>query len=134
MTDNEIRKALECCGEDGYGCTGCPRLNAEFGATITSCSAGLATNALDLINRQKAEIERFRKNDSENFAKWNELAERTINHYEELFQVAKDAVREKAIKEFAERLKSVVAIHNGDMWSKYEYIDNLVKEMVGDDK
>ena len=38
-----------------------------------------------------------------------------------------------AVKEFAERLKRVVAIHNGDMWSKYEYIDNLVKEMVGDD-
>jgi hypothetical protein len=30
-------------------------------------------------------------------------------------------------------LKSVVAIHNGDMWSKYEYIDNLVKEMGGED-
>lgn len=51
-----------------------------------------------------------------------------------------DKVRAEAIKEFAERLKSVVAIHNGDMWSKYgyidnlvkEYIDNLVKEMVGD--
>ena len=41
--------------------------------------------------------------------------------------------RAEAIKEFAERLKAVVAVHNGDMWSKYEYIDNLVKEMVGDD-
>ena len=121
MTDNEIIRHLEALVEMAK----CSRLNFPH-------------ECLDLINRQQAEIERFRKNDSENFAKWNELAERTINHYEELFQVAKDAVREKAIKEFAERLKNKFVAYSKTNDGLYSYnlsdddIDRLVKEMVGD--
>ena len=121
MTDNEIIRHLEALVEMAK----CSRLNFPH-------------ECLDLINRQQAEIERFRKNDSENFAKWNELAERTINHYEELFQVAKDAVREKAIKEFAERLKHKFVAYSKTTDGLYSYnlsdddIDRLVKEMVGD--
>ncbi len=48
MTDNEIIKALECCEKDD--CDNCPN---DFG----NCYANLAGYALDLINRQKAEIE-----------------------------------------------------------------------------
>lgn len=60
MTDEDIIKALECC----YKCTNaficteskCPL----FGQ---SCLCILSKNALNLINRQKAEIERLRKRD-----------------------------------------------------------------------
>ena len=39
----------------------------------------------------------------------------------------------KAIKDFAERLKRTdLALCGKDIWC--EYIDNLVKEMVGDEK
>jgi chromosome segregation ATPase len=57
MTDNEIIKALECCaGNTEEKCRECP-----FHKLKISCIDGLERNALDLINRQKAEIEELRK-------------------------------------------------------------------------
>ena len=50
MTDNEIIKALECCG--GSNCHECP---------IEGCTDDIFGNALDLINRQKAEIEAYKE-------------------------------------------------------------------------
>ena len=50
MTDNEITKALECCINDD--CDNCPD-------TFGNCEHNAMRNALDLINRQKAEIERL---------------------------------------------------------------------------
>ena len=52
MTDEQIIKALECCKHDD--CDNCPNC---FG----NCESNLATHSLDLINRQKAEIERLEK-------------------------------------------------------------------------
>ena len=53
MTDNEIIKALECCSVNAMGeCKECPLLN-----DFSPCGVTLTTNALDLINRQKAEID-----------------------------------------------------------------------------
>ena len=53
MTDNEIIKALECCKEaTAVGCKKCP-LYEDKGQT---CITILSHSALDLINRQKAEI------------------------------------------------------------------------------
>lgn len=56
MTDNEVIKALECCRdcEDcSYDTTDCP-LGKEL-----NCFTLMAENALDLINRQNAEIKRL---------------------------------------------------------------------------
>ena len=50
MTDNEIIKAMVCCSNDD--CENCPN---DFG----NCYANLNKEALNLINRQKAEIERI---------------------------------------------------------------------------
>ena len=85
MTDNEIIKALKCC--TGYDCENCEALKycdyMQPGA--------LAGAALDLINRQKAEIERLQKNiDGLNIF--------TKNHIK--------VIRLQAIKEFAERLEN----------------------------
>lgn len=55
MTDNEIIKALECCGVSAEGnCRECPLIN-----DYSPCGVTLTANALNLINRQKAEIERL---------------------------------------------------------------------------
>ena len=50
MKDNEIIKALECC-YTYFDCDGCPFEEPCSGLNV------LTENTLDLINRQKAEIE-----------------------------------------------------------------------------
>ncbi len=54
MTDNEIIKALECCCGDN-GCFGCP-YTENHGCRLLR---NPIKDALDLLNRQKAEIERL---------------------------------------------------------------------------
>ncbi len=74
MTDNEIIKALECCpkAEMTVDCKalGCPVyqkkgcgyvLNCDLDSTTDAIIEGLSKDALDLINRQQAEIERLAK-------------------------------------------------------------------------
>lgn len=53
MTDEQIIKALECCGYKN--CKQCPNFSEDI-----ECSEKLIKLALDLINRQKAEIERLK--------------------------------------------------------------------------
>ena len=56
-TDSEIVKALECCASVDNGCsTDCPLYGGD-----DSCFSTLLKPTLDLINRQKAEIERLLK-------------------------------------------------------------------------
>ena len=58
MTDNEIIKALECCGRiKGQDCDTCPLTELQ----LSECTAKVATESLDLINRQKAEIVKLEK-------------------------------------------------------------------------
>ena len=52
LTDSEIVKALECCSGKG-DCRSCPYKNRE------NCTQDLKLETADLINRQKAEIERL---------------------------------------------------------------------------
>lgn len=55
MTDNEIIKALELCfAPDGMACSKCPY--HKFGKL---CKVERSKDSLDLIKRQKAEIERL---------------------------------------------------------------------------
>lgn len=53
MTDDEIVKALDCC--DNCFCDEC-----AYKSKLFHCKEDLCHDALDLINRQKAEIERLR--------------------------------------------------------------------------
>ena len=74
MTDNEIIKALECCTSDKCTCSECSYeykkniKNEEFEVMSNgksydewSCDEWLKCDLLDLINRQKAEIEKLTK-------------------------------------------------------------------------
>lgn len=57
MNDNDIIKALECCKD--RRCDICVRQCNHF-AEESICRLDLIEHALDLINRQKAEIERLK--------------------------------------------------------------------------
>ena len=78
MTDTEIIKALECCAGDGTtkDCYSCSIYE------IDECQCVLPKQALDLINRQKAEIERLKKK--------FELADGTIYDIEDALNRGED--------------------------------------------
>lgn len=112
MTNDEIVKALECCM--GCDCKECPYDgDAEIDAEV--CMGKLIVEALKLVNRQKAEIDRF--------ADIGKM-------YSE--------VRAEAIKEFAGRLKENADVYDDDEYYFHfvttEDIDNLVKEMTEETK
>jgi hypothetical protein len=113
VTDNEIIKALECCLCDE--CEDCPH-DEEI-----ACVENLHQEAIDLINRQKANAEGLTN------------AVKFLN--EQL-----SSAKAEAVKEFAERLKDYY-IKNKRYDRPYAHtmisllfglIDDLVKEMVGE--
>lgn len=111
MTDNEIIKALECCGRES--CLSCPYRDGK-------CHQGnpMIRDARDLINRQQAEIERLQKAHRLNLLIQLDIAEK---------------IKSEAIKEFAERFKRIAGIYQKDTYViGVDEFDNLVKEMVGE--
>jgi hypothetical protein len=60
MTGYEIIKALECCCE-AQNCTLCKYEPTEYRKGSIGCCNELMKNAVDLINRQNAEIERLKR-------------------------------------------------------------------------
>jgi sugar-specific transcriptional regulator TrmB len=146
MTDKEIIRALECHDDLSFNrnaCKRCPILNH------IDCGSKLAGNALDLINRQQAEIadEKAKKVICADVIRHQkEEIERLISNIEAMAQsmptMAK-ADRAEAVKEFAERLKKEISKEIYTYWNDIgggyylaedvlPDIDNLVKEMVGD--
>ena len=132
MTDNEIIKIL-----------------TDYG---TQCKPEVISAAISLINRQKAEIERLRKEVNLVSIQFQDLQERyeeahaeieqwkeEANKYQKLWCIAMDDIeiaQSGAIQEFAERLKekSYKTIRNYGLTKDVVEvcdIDNLVKEMVG---
>ena len=98
FTDEEIIKALECCCKDNYegDCPKCPlQLNGN-------CNVILAEHALDLINRQKAEIESL--NDMLCGKVTSLAASIEIAEAEERYKAYILSLKAEAIKEFADRL------------------------------
>lgn len=105
----------------------------------------IKSDILDLINRQQAEIERL-KNCVKSEDEVMDIAKRTMEPLvkeitREQIDIAVKLAKTEAIKEFAERLKDDSWFT--DLFDRNDYpvravtkedIDNLVKEMVGDDK
>ena len=129
MTDAEIIKALKQCFICGL-CNGCP---LEVDAGGTPCRK-LGREILDLINRQKAEIERL-ETELKAMQSVNRFNKEEIKRLGRLGASATRRLikaRAEAIKEFAERLKpmyKMLCVDEGDWCNE---LDNLVKEMVGD--
>lgn len=118
MTDNEIVKALEICGSNGYACEECLYVGKG------SCRQ-LTLDALALINRLKAEIERLEK------------AIEVVDFMEELREKQLKRAKADAVKEFAERLKKEIderwyydIAGLDDTMCALTDIDNLVKEFT----
>lgn len=88
MNDNDIIKMIEYCFDDDAPCEGCPLYDDRF------CKTEILKSALDLINRQKAEIERLQHIRAE-LSKENEEQDRAIINALHRMKV----VRTEAIKE-----------------------------------
>ena len=121
MTDEDIIKTLECCTQHQYCCPkDCPLYEYDVG----ECDMYLMQRVLDLINRQKAEIERLK----------NERIERIRKLTREVYDREIAQAKIEAIKEFVERLKIFVIPQKADGYTREivlkSNIDNLVKEMT----
>lgn len=129
FTDEQIIKAMRCVIGNGVNCSECEYQKA---LPFPSCRRMCAKNALDLINRQKAEIERLTA---------KILVKDNINDYNTAqLRIAREELRtakSEAIKEFVERVKRTsIGLEIGDD-KKFKMtvvstaaIDNLVKEMT----
>ena len=127
MKDEEIMQALE---SEVYIAE---YVDNDFADIV---SIKLLKNTLDLINRQRAEIERLKEENK----KLNLMVESIDDYMNPLpfktdFDNAIETAKSEAVKEFAERLKKVwfdIGYESPDVDFE-DFIDNLVKEMVGDD-
>lgn len=154
MTDNEIVKALECCGKNPPSCADC---GYKGKCNRRDCYDYLKLDAFDLINRQKAEIEELKISNFQFISDINAYKAEIERLKEEnksltfhlipargsgkssILKIRLDAIKLEAYKEFAERLKTEYA--KGMNWFKKKEsyyvdvgdIDNLLKELVRED-
>ena len=158
MTDNEIIKALECCGIN-QNCKGCYFDTHESGDI---CAREVVKNAFDLINRQQAEIERLKidkallrqdvnADSAEIRALRRKLDDRcwdfcSISGCEgasnDCWKTCPDSrynkIKNEAVKEFAERLKELYTSEfisddfHFAVGAIKQNIDDIMREMVGD--
>lgn len=125
MTDKEIIKALECCYVAIEKCRECPYDKYTSGE---GCFRTMYIDTINLINRLQAENERLQ---TENLI----LSQKRANIFEIINAVERGRIR--GIKEFAERLKEetnkVYYVESIALLNVHEIINNLVKEMVGEE-
>lgn len=151
MTNEEIKKALECCSNPSINsCKDCPyNNNGEF----SCCDGEMYKDALNLITEQEKEIERLKDENKENCWKCIEAKRVTEEDCAKLqeefanYQIASDkeimAQKKQAVKEFAEKLKDYIndkiieEFFDMAVGIKYftididefeEYVDELLKE------
>ena len=121
--DNEIIKGLECCKD--CCCKQCDE-EPDF------------QEAINLINRQKAEIERLNSANGKKFRQWDMLAEKTKQHYANLYEEAKDSLKAESYKEFAKRIIECCNFNNDLSADAYlsvtTDINCVLKEMIGKEK
>lgn len=127
ISDEEIISSLEVIATT-RNCSECKIRNCNWGDC--NCSQITANAALDLINRQKAEIERLKECPKCIYEYDGNTTEYCIQGPCSNFKTV-GQVRTEAYKEFAIRLKCGVSITSGIITC--DDIDNLLKEMVGED-
>lgn len=117
MTDEQVIKALECCGNIIVSsCKDCP-FHEKYNA---NCVRELTKEALDLIKRQQAEIERYK-------TLYEDLKAENL----ETIKAIKD-YKTEAINDFvAYFYDECVTFDNGvTLLVDKEDFDNLVKELT----
>lgn len=127
FTDEEIKSSLEVIATT-RNCNECKIRNCKWGTC--NCSQITANAALDLINRQKTEIEKLK-------------GSTIVSNIMESQKIKREAKAE-AYKEFAEKIKKSIKENVDEAWHRddgngiydAEYVlddvDNLLKEMVGE--
>ena len=164
MTDNEIIKALECCIESStvLACADCPLLDTRqcIGKPKTYVSNYIVEQSIDLINRQKAEIEVLQlnvedyaetivelemqgKEQNAEIEKLRKIADnlRIANGeaYNSGFEIGKiigrkefvDKLKEKGRYIFPQIYYEAVGLKQRKIYTE-EDIENTLKEMAGD--
>ena len=116
-------------------CNECRIRNCEWGTC--NCEQITANAALDLINRQNAEIERLESANDEKFRQWDMLAEKSKQHYADLYNEAKDILKAEAYKECIEKVKEKASkteyvcsgvLVKTDYTITEKELDNIIKE------
>ena len=107
MTDNEIIKALECCtqGNTSDVCVDCPLRTTDI---CTEEENGVLKLAIDLINRQKAEIRKLMIDNKENEILIN-MQDKNMQEQKLIIstlQTLNKVAKTEAVKEFAEIVKA----------------------------
>ena len=131
MTDKElkeIRKKISCpqFEDKHYGEWGILTLNQR--RTIKRLLDFIESQE-EYINRLQEENERLKNECKNQSTLWSK-------HFEQIFETAKETIKAEAYKEFAERLKDGTGYYDWeikDMVYTEEEIDNLLKELVGED-
>ena len=131
MTDTEIIKALECCTTKGAKCSDCP----AFKKVDRSDCKKYFRGAINLINRQQAEIERLKECPKCIYEYDGKTTEYCVQGPCSNFKTV-EQIKSEAYREFAEHLK--------EEWSNNyydspdvdfdEFVGNILKEMVGEEK
>ena len=149
FTDEEIVKALECCLCDDSECLQCQKKEL----CKIDCDE-LATKTIDLINRQKSEIERLKECPKCVYEYDGEVTEYCVQGACHNFKTV-EQIKSEAYKEFAEKAKKeflnlqynaktdrknvkIEELKEQMDWLLHtvaiETVENLLKEMVGEEE
>lgn len=133
MTDNEIVKALECCvARSGTACSKCPYHEQYY----DKCTEKRNADIVDLINRQKLEIERLKRALNTDFSFVRTRCSGKTKRINEIITFRVETIKAEAIKEFAERLLNEYATMSLNSQISIDVvgcdIKRIVKEMVGE--
>lgn len=123
MTDKEIMLGIKYCHDKEAGCDYCPY--AIYLAK--DCDTNLMNDALDLINRQQAEIEKLK---SDVFG---------MDFATAMYKAISESARAKAVKEFAKRLKATFPPREDERCTlddcyTLDCIDRIAEEMGADNE
>lgn len=136
ISDDEIISSLEVIATT-RNCSECKIRNCNWGDC--NCSQITANAALDIINRQKTEIERLKECPKCVYEYDGEVTEYCIQgpcpNFKPVYVSADLSIKQiknEAYKEFAERLKNKWFSYYSPAIDFDDFIDNLVEEMVGD--
>lgn len=130
FTDEEVIKALDTVSYGGHSCVKCKFKisNGDDRCGLKGCN--ICRLALDLINRQKTEIERLETENKILSENADTAFQEGLNEAQDLYaEQIKNEIRAEAIKEFADKLKKKIFPFP---FAKISEIDNLVKEMTED--
>ena len=112
-------------------CNECKIRSGKWGTC--NCSETTANAALDLINRQKAEIKELKRKNEILSRNADNAFQDGLNECRELFE---PEIKAEAYKEFAERLKGYATqgFWESDAYIGVEQIDDLLKEIISENK